>query len=164
MISTLELRFIPRWLNGVTGYYNGQPADFEKVISKHDARLHRLANHLFMSKLKTLGVADDFRFPDAEKFLEYGETYNEDDAVFALYGPNPARLKIGDFNPTRFKIFSDKGTGALFVDDPQCEEQNIYEILLKAISFYVGKPAAYQSACFRNYLKSIGTYEQAEVA
>lgn len=151
MISTLEVRYIPRWLAGVGDYCNVDIRDFERVLSKHDLHLYRLANHLFMSKLKSLGIADDFSFPDAEDFLN-GGGYSEDDAVFALYGAD-SRHAVNQFDPKRFKIFSGKSSGILFIDDPKSDEQDLYETMVKALSFYVGKPTAYSSVTFRKYLE-----------
>lgn len=151
MDKPIELRFIPLWLSKVVSYYNTDPKEFESIVSSHDQKLFKVANHLLRSKLKVLGI-NDFVFPAAD--LE--DSFDADDALFALYGNNEDRHQIAEFVLNHFVIAPDKYDGILLIQKPAGEPEKdlVYELLL-ALGLYRGKEVAYGSDLFRQYLTAV---------
>jgi len=151
MDKPIELRFIPLWLSKVVSYYNTDPKEFESIVSSHDQKLFKVANHLLRSKLKLMGI-NDYVFPAAD--LE--DPFDTDDALFALFGNNEDRHKLADFVLSHFVIVPDKYDGILLIQKPAGEPEKdlVYE-LLSALATYRGKDIAYASDLFREYLVAV---------
>lgn len=149
MNRPLELRFIPKWLNSSIQYHQTGYANFESIVSRHDLNLYKVANNLFQTALKRL-LINDFVLPSAV----LSASFSEDDALFALYGNNPDRLTVPDFNLTRFTIQPDPNGGILVVEGGD-EDNNLVLELLLAIALYQGDDCAYRSSSFKRYLISV---------
>lgn len=151
MDKPIELRFIPLWLSKVVSYYNTDPKEFESIVSSHDQKLFKVANHLLRSKLKMIGI-NDYVFPAAD--LE--ESFDADDALFALFGNNEDRHKLAEFVLNHFVIVPDKYDGILLIQKPAGEpEKDLVLELLTALDMYRGKEVAYGSDLFRQYLIAV---------
>lgn len=153
MNRPLEVRFIPGWLSKVIDHYGTGHAEFERIVSKHDVRLYKLANNLLRTKLNQLDITD-FVMPDAE----ISESFSEDDAQFALFGQNRDERKVPEWEMTRFQILTDKHEGILIVECDDAEPSDLLVELLKAVALYCGKEAAYNSSSFRRYLTNVNNY------
>lgn len=148
MDKPIELRFIPLWLSKVVSYYNTDAKDFESIVSRHDVKMFKVANHLLRSKLKLLGI-NDFLLPAGD--LE--ESFDADEALFSLFGNNEHGHKLADFTLNHFSIVPDKYDGILLVEKPAGEsEKDLTEQLLIALMMYRGKDVGYKSDLFREYL------------
>jgi hypothetical protein len=151
MDKPIELRFIPLWLSKVVSYYNTDPKEFESIVSSHDQKLFKLANHLLRSKLKLLGITD-YVFPA----VDVEEGFDTDEALFALYGNNEDGHKLAEYTLKNFVIVPDKYDGILLIEKPAGAEEKelIYELLL-ALALYRGKEVAYSSDLFKQYLVAV---------
>lgn len=151
MDKPIELRFIPLWLSKVVSYYNTDPKEFESIVSSHDQKMFRVANRLLRSKLKMLGI-NDYIFPAAD--LE--DSFDTDEALFALFGNNEDGHKLAEFTLSNFVIVPDKYDGILLLEKPVDEsgKELIYELLL-ALGLYRGKDVAYRSDLFKQYLVAV---------
>jgi len=151
MDKPIELRFIPLWLSKVVSYYNTDPKEFESIVSSHDQKMFKLANHLLRSKLKLLGIAD-YIFPA----VGVEEGFDTDEALFALYGNNEDGHKLAEYTLKNFVIVPDKYDGILLIEKPAGAEEKelIYELLL-ALDLYRGKEVAYRSDLFKQYLVAV---------
>lgn len=152
MTTPLQLRYVPLWLSNVFRHYDCDVNSFENIVSKHDLKLYKLANHLVRTKLLTLGVEMDVTFPDGDMT----EGYTVADATFALFGQNPEGKQVSDFSLTYFDVMSDNNdvTGVWFVEtSPKAgDEKLIYSELLSQIALHLGKEIAFQSSSFKRYL------------
>lgn len=153
MDKPIELRFIPLWLSKVVSYYNTDPKEFESIVSNHDQKMFKVANHLLRSKLKLIGI-NDYVFPAAD--LAEGDAFDTDEALFALFGNNEDRHQLAEFVLNHFVIVPDKYDGILLVQKPAGEPEKdlVYELLM-ALAMYRGKEVAYGSDLFRQYLVAV---------
>jgi hypothetical protein len=153
MNRPIELRFIPKWLGGAITHYKTDYKDFESIVSSHDVDLYRLANTMLKAALFRLGIRD-FVMPDALVSFKY----SEEDALFALFGPNAGDKKIAEFALSSFSIVPDKYDGIIIVEkDNTTGKQDFLRELLNAVALYRGKEAAYSSDSFRQFLIRIDT-------
>lgn len=151
MDKPIELRFIPLWLSKVVSYYNTDPKEFESIVSSHDQKMFKVANHLLRSKLKMLGI-NDYIFPTAD----LDDSFDADEALFALFGNNEDGHKLAEYTLGNFVIVPDKYDGILLIEKPagDSEKELIYELLL-ALGLYRGKDVAYGSDLFKQYLVAV---------
>lgn len=155
MNKPLTLRFIPKWLGSTILYHQANYDNFERIVSRHDLNMYRVANNLMQTTLKRLLISD-FVLPDAE--LTQG--FSEDDALFALFGQNPNSLTVPAFELNRFVIVPDLEGGILVVEKDDGEDKNLVAELLLAIALYQGKEQAYSSTTFKRYLTLVNKNAQ----
>ena len=150
MTKPLDIRYIPNWLSGAMTHYGTDTKEFESIVSRHDVELYKLANHLFRTRLNSMGL-DEFIFPDASA----GEGFSSDDAIFALLGSNPDNLAVPQFLLGYFDIVPDKHDGIIILERAGGEVKDLMKELLKAVALYRGNDVAYSAVVFRRYLEKV---------
>lgn len=150
MKNPLEIRFIPKWLAGVIKHYDTDVTNFESIVSRHDAKLYKLANNLLRTKFELMRVKD-FVFPAAD--IE-GQ-YSEDDALFALYGQNPEGKTVPQFHLERFDVRDDGKGGVILLEKSDGDLKDLCKELLVALDATRGRSYAYDSDSFKRYLVSV---------
>ena len=156
MNKPIELRFIPKWLNGAIMHYQSNYNNFESIVSRHDVEMYRVANNHMQTTLKR-HLISDFVLPAAE----LTKAFSEDDALFALFGNNPNELTVPEFDLKRFVIIPDAYDGILIIEkDEDNEEKSLVGELLLALALYRGKEQAYGSTTFKRYLTLVNKNTQ----
>lgn len=150
MNNPLDIRFVPKWLAGVIKHYGTDVTNFESIVSRHDAKLYKLANNLLRTKFELMRVKD-FNFPAAD--IE-GQ-YSEDDALFALYGHNPEGKTVPQFHLERFVLRDDGKGGAILLETGEGDPKDLCHELLLALDAQRGRACTYDSDSFKRYLVSV---------
>jgi len=152
MFDKLTVRYVPAWLSAVADYYKTDIDKLECIVSKEDFKYYRVANMLLRTKLQQLGIQRDFVFPDVVD----GEVFSQDDALFALYGPNSSGKTVPDFNLSKFLVKPGRCEGEVYLVETQSGEDNcLVTGLLLSISQYCGRKVAHGSDSFRRYLACV---------
>lgn len=152
MFEKLTVRYVPAWLTAVADYYKTDIDKLECIVSKEDFKFYLLANTMLRTKLQQLGIQRDFVFPDVAD----GDTYSQDDVLFALYGPNSSGKSVPEFDLTKFQVKPGKCEGEVYLVETQSGDDNcLVTGLLLGISQYCGRKVAHESDSFRRYLACV---------